>query len=148
MKLKFYDLCVFSSKWEETKVEKEKEIVSFGFEAGSGSIKFSYHVDNIYKPAKDDKESLLRPYATQKINVFIIKGYNLEERYEPIVLKSYTIDVHNIIHMYFVLPNCVGGDAFDLHCSVDALTKEELKEIKTGDKYSIKINYTEPDSDE
>jgi hypothetical protein len=113
--------------------------INFGWEAGQNAIVIAYNVDQ-FNPSSVGKtiESIREhmPYMTQGIT------YNFStekiENSEPVTLISADTDKFGKLHLHFQV---VLGENFDMDIPIDALSKEQLRNVKAGSTWYASMEF-------
>ncbi len=113
--------------------------INFGWEAGQNTIAITYNVDQ-FSPASVGKtiESIREhmPYMTQSIT------YNFStekvENGEPVTLISADTDKFGKLHLHFQV---VLGENFEVDLPIDALSKEQLINVKAGSTWYASMEF-------
>jgi len=118
---------------------KHSDKINFGWEAVQNAIVIAYNVDQ-FNPSSVGKtiESIREhmPYMTQGIT------YNFStekiENSEPVILISADTDKFGKLHLHFQV---VLGENFDVDLPIDALSKEQLRNVKAGSTWYASMEF-------
>ncbi len=138
-----FKLNVAASHFDQDLSEgsKHSDKINFGWEAVQNTIVIAYNVDQFSPVAVGKTIESIRdhmPYMTQSITY----KFSTEkvENSEPVTLISADTDKFGKLHLHFQV---VLGESFDVDIPIDALSKDQLKNVKVGSTWYASMEFDE-----